>query len=132
MPRRARASGTTRQIEASAGLALRVGLEEIEDLRRHARDLDARDQKRPRALRPRRSGQLRRRWERAARGGRDGGDKLAGKEATVTVCCRQWAIHERRSWRPATSFHHMAASAPIPGRRYATDREHSPRPWPQK
>src|SRR5690242_12283859 len=57
----------------------------------------------PRALRARRSGQLRRRWERAARGGRAGGDRLAGKEVNVTVCCRQCAIHARRNWRPATS-----------------------------
>jgi hypothetical protein len=65
----------------------------------------------PRALRPQRSGQLRRRCERAARGGRAGGEKLAGKATSVTVCWRQWAIHERRSWRPATSFHTIAASA---------------------
>src|SRR5450755_3276739 len=67
------------------------------------------------ALQPSRSYQLQRRCERTARGERSGGEVFFGMSGsgTISTCClRQWVIHVRRSIRPATSTHCVAARIP--------------------
>src|SRR5262249_16375597 len=62
-----------------------------------------------RALRPKRSSQPKRRCARAARGGRGSGGRRRGSAVIVTAWHCQWVLQVRRSLRPGTSFHVIAA-----------------------